>query len=239
MHQPLAAVGGFGDLSTAEDDLAQRWRSARENIRLTTLLFAQPSMGLSKEILPLIPYLHGRSGANINFYFAGYSTEKSGPSDTPVTQGGDNEEWFFDVKRYLSFRADLAKQCKWSYSGAVEIVLLNAGFLPETKQAYFDYSAMLSINLDKVKKQEYFTNIGEFFEDLINYADEQDPTDPVKGYSDTRGTKLIKKAAKAGLLKLLPEFLRPSVDSAFNFTVRDMRKDKTTADDAVRKFIDI
>src|SRR4051812_34011685 len=125
MHQPLAAVGGFGDLSTAEDDLAQRWRSARENIRLTTLLFAQPSMGLSKEILPLIPYLHGRSGANINFYFAGYSTEKSGPSDTPVTQGGDNEEWFFDVKRYLSFRADLAKQCKWSYSGAVEIVLLN------------------------------------------------------------------------------------------------------------------
>ena len=46
-----------------------------DKVKMVGLLLGQPEAPLMKsELIPRLPYFHCRSGTNINFYFAGYST---------------------------------------------------------------------------------------------------------------------------------------------------------------------
>jgi len=184
-------------------------------VRLVGLLFARPKTSFgAAEIVPSFRYYHQRSGNHINFYCAGFELgwDLATASDADVLAAYSDYE--FD-----KFRCEIESRSKWRYSGGADLLLANARF--DGVEAELDFSSMISANLVKMKSDAAIDSVDSFFEQIFQYAEVQDGTDPTWGFSDSRGKSLVPSALKSLLISLLPEGLRADTKKAFHFVVSD------------------
>jgi hypothetical protein len=232
-------------------DEAQRFeKNPEKQNRLIGLLFCRPELDLMKnEIIPSLPYFHARSGGNTAFYFAGFETVddflwheentgtatilpvKEGQSSSAVeiegqlsgeqgyftVQGPLNRHWYFVPKSFNRFRADMQKMTRWEYSGGCDMLLLDS-----RRAMGLDFRSALVIRLDKIKEFQATPNVGQLFEVIFQYAEQQDEISPTWGLSDYLGIKTAQSGVWDAILSLLPSGVRGSVRAARHFVVRDI-----------------
>jgi hypothetical protein len=198
-------------------------------IRLTGLLFARPENKLAREeILSSLSYFDERSGDHVNVYCPGYS--KSGAGTVIAEVSG--VKWTFSVPRFNEIRKQLESQTKWRYSGGVDLILLNARTGSESDKEVLDFSSVVSVNFEKLKQEKAIDSVQKFFEQIFQYAERCNGTDPAWGVSDRFGGKLAGSAFKQLILSLLPKPIRKQIEQAFNFAVTDISNPMSDTDKA-------
>lgn len=206
-------------------------------VRMVCLLFARPEVALAKkEIVPHLPYYNRRSGRSINFYCAGYGTDKD--SDGQELGKVGESVWFFSDNAFLDTKKYIELDSTWKYSGGTDLIISNAifessnrtlmtedGFEEERLRAvYLDFSTAISLNLERMLADKAITTVPMFFEDIFKFADGFDGTDPTWSFSDSTGAKLAGSALKQVILNLLPKGVRENASKAFHFAVRDISR---------------
>jgi len=198
-----------------------------DKAKLVGLLFVQPSHKIAKdEILSNLSYFHQRSGQNVNFYLAGYGAEfnKQDYPDIELACRVNGKDWLFSSSAFENIRRELELNTKWKYSGECDLVITNAKINPQTEKVYFDYTKFIKVNIDELKRIGAIPSVMALFESIFRYADEQDPTDPTWGLSDSLGIDSSKSALLKMILSLLPRNIGKEAEKITHFAVIDASK---------------
>jgi hypothetical protein len=231
----LVLFGGKGlmDEAVAYDEVCRRiaYRNYEDSgqteppqptgkVTMIGLLFAPPDALLAKaEVLPRLEYFHDRSGSHIDFFCAGYTRGDKGVED--YKEAG-LPGWVYSNRKFNQFREDIIKRSRWKYSGETDLILLNAEYSPSARAVNLDFTTAILCKLDVMKKDEAITSVASFFEDIFNYAEHADATDPTWGFSDERGLATGGSAFKRFILSLLPKDIGKDVTRATHFSVVDI-----------------
>lgn len=217
------------DFGWVERDLTQRFENGmlRKPASLVALIFSRPDCVLAKgEILPAIDYFNER-GNNTVFYFAGYDPDEVKAAG-PEIKGPGNESWYFNAQAFNQFRADVETQTKWKYSGGSDMILTNARYemVGDYMQGRIDFSHVMLLQLDKLKEISTAQTVGELFEQIFQFAENQSAlsTDPVWEFSDKSGLRVAKHSLKSLILSFLPKALQDEAKGAFHLVVSDISK---------------
>jgi hypothetical protein len=179
------------------------------HVRLVGLIFGRPNLDLVRgQLIPNITYWHHQSAMHVDFFCVGFS---------PNTDAFDADA-FDKVVKYFQ------KETTWTYSGATDLLLINARFIPSKRIARFDYSSAINLTLETAIRDGAIDNIPIFFQRIIDHAKNSDGLDPTWGVSDSLGYSLVGKALKKLLLLFLPKGVRDEVRQAFFFAVKDISR---------------
>lgn len=190
--------------------------------QMVGILFARPvQTPATNEIVPNIQYFHERTGNNFHFLMIGYGG--SGTGTVPVFSGDPNG-WHFSAERFNSARIEFEKKTSWQYSGAADLILLDAVLRPSSKLAELDFETAIVCQLDRMLSDKAIPDIQQFFERIFKYADLAPANDPTWGLSDAVGVQEGKSIFKRVILSLLPKELRKSYEKLEHLAVRDIRK---------------
>lgn len=209
-------------LSGISEDLRYYFEKGNA-VRLVGILFARPEVQLVKdEILPSIEYFHHRSGESSNFYFAGYQRALDGRDNGAYeVVTSETHRWVFSPQSFNRLRADLEGKTKWHYSGATDLILLNA-VRDDADRRHMSFTSAIVISLESLKHDGNIPHIGALFEQVFRYAEEHGGDDPTWGVSDALGAKTAGNGLKGLLLQALPEGVRGSIREAFHYSVKDI-----------------
>ncbi|WHH58263.1 hypothetical protein [Petroclostridium sp. X23] len=127
------------------------------------ILFGDANSPFMKEyILNRINQYHHRSSYDVDFYFPGYGAYwhgHCGPQKTVCCI--DGVEWLFSDKMFSDFINDFESMSKWSFSGEVELILLNY------RKGQLDFSELMVFWLDRMVKDNIIYSPANFFEMLF------------------------------------------------------------------------
>ena len=193
--------------------------------KLVGILFCAPTSHLGKEeITRHLEYFHYRSGHFVDFFCVGYgAAEAPSPSSDSdlVVASVDQVNWTFSPKDYNSFRAHLEEISRWKYSGESDLLLLVARKEHETR-ASLDFSTAIACNLERMQKDEAFSSVRAFFEQIFRFGETYQGSDPVWDLSDKMGLQRGKNFLQEAVLSLLPEPTRKLYRSAKHYAIRDI-----------------
>jgi hypothetical protein len=195
--------------------------------KLVGILFCPPTSNLGKEeITPNLVYFHHRSGRFVDFFCVGYGAlgpSAQGHDSNLVVACVDQVNWIFSAKDYNSFRAQLEAASCWQYSGESELLLLVARKQHETEVS-LDFSTAIACNLERMLKDEAFSSVRAFFEQIFRFGDTYQGSDPVWDLSDRMGLQMGKNFLLEAILSLLPEATSKAYRSAKHYAIRDISK---------------
>ena len=129
----------------------------------------------------------------------------------------------FNAKAFNSLRREIEERAKWNYTGEAELVLLAARKPPDGLAA-LDFSVAIACNLEQMQKDEAFTSVRAFFEQIFRFGETYDGEDPVRQLSDKQGIGVGKNVLRDAILGILPESLQKLYKSARHYAVRDISK---------------
>ena len=217
--KPASALAGSVVVRKGSDE-------SRE-YKLVGIMFCQPSHPLSKaEVNENLRYFHYRSGKNIDFYCAGYGSSWSAseyPDKESVSSTG-SEDWLYSPSAFNTFRDQMEGLSTWKYSGGVDLLLINSFLDPNTSSVQLDLRSTIVCRLDEMKRIGAITSIMNFFEQIFQYAENQDRKNPTWGFSDQQGLAQVVSILKRLILALLPKSLGTDVEKLYHFAVLDVGK---------------
>jgi hypothetical protein len=209
------------DFNFIQRDLTERFEgnTLRKPVSLVAIVFSRPESALAKsEILPAIDYFNER-GNNTVFYFAGYDPEGVRAAQSSV-RGPADEPWYFEAESFNNVRAEVEKRTTWRYSGGSDMILTNARYdlFDGFTQGRIDFRTAIVLRLDKLKEISTIPTVGELFEQIFQYAENQDRTngDPTWDFSNKTGIGLVKSSFKSLILSFLPKALQDDAKGAFH-----------------------
>ncbi len=189
---------------------------------LVGVLFCNPHTPFCKtEILPSLNYFHHRSASYINFFCCGYGAYWSDNiyvDFQPITII-DGTQWFYSDKALVEVVEDFEKRTKWKYSGENELLILDVS--PSEKTDDITINHALVCNLEKMKKDEAFSSVRAFFEDLIRYSSSNELANAWE-YSDKQGLKIGKNALKDAIIGFLPKVLQKMYRQAEHHVIKEI-----------------
>lgn len=195
--------------------------------RMLGLMFCRPQLRLAKEeLLPNLNYFDRRSAEHIDFFFVGFLpplwVDFYGDSEFayPV-QGPNGQNWLFDESQFNEWRKTIEEHSSWRYSGANDLLLVNARRDESGFEAKIDLTSALSVTLESIKSSESLPEISMLFEKIFQYSETPDSSDPVAGFSDKMGLAIGREAMWSVFTSIVPEPLRSAARSAFAYAVRD------------------
>jgi hypothetical protein len=207
--------------------------------RLVCYLFLAQGSKLAKdELLPVLEYLHHRTGPSIDVFCAGYSrlsdddAEQSISTDVLKVAG---QVWRYSAEIFNSERASLESGSKWTYSGENELLIsertITGGNPLIILEDLFspNLTKVISCNLDLMVRDKAIPSVRGFLEQLAQLAEqfwkEADQKDvPLNRLSNQFGLLLVRSNLFDAVLALLPEKLRSFYSSAKHAAVRDLTK---------------
>lgn len=199
--------------------LIERWS------KLVGILFCPPTSYLGKEeITHHLEYFHYRSGGFVDFYCVGYSASSATSHDgesNPVIAFVDDINWTFSAKDFNLFRAQLEEASSWKYSGESELLLLVARKNPETGTS-LDFSTAIACNLERMQKDDAFSSVRAFFEQIFRFGENYRGPDPVWDLSDKMGLQKGTNFLLEAVLSVLPRALEKLYRSAKHYAIRDI-----------------
>jgi hypothetical protein len=194
--------------------------------RMVAILFARPDLEVAKKyILPNLNYFNIRAGSNIDFFCIGYRKNSSKVSkiyDRLNVVTIDNKNWNFSSKIFNDFRTDFEMRTKWSYSGGVDLILLNTEFDNNEQKVVLDFSSAISMQLDSALNDKAIDSVEAFFEKICKFAEEYDVQDPVWKFSDSIGVSKGKQELIDRILSLIPNKFGDSIKKVSYFRVKDI-----------------
>lgn len=204
-------------------------------VRLVGLIFARPATALAKEdVLPNLSYLHQRSKDFVYFYCGGY-WKGDLPPDAETGRVPLGNGWMYSDAAFDNFREQIESLTTWHYSGGADLILTNARYeVPnpkwewlssrETPYSYLDFTSVIAVNLEEVKRDASLPSVFTIFEGICRYAERSNGQDPTWGFSDQLGGRLAGEAFKEVLVFALPEALRDRTRQAFQFAAKDISR---------------
>lgn len=209
--------------------------------RFIGVAFGRPELQLMKtDILPSLPYFHARSAKHTAFYFAGYEeAAESGKAaqgldhsgianffstsytDAVQVVGPVGQRWLFFPEHFNKFRMELEGSSKWRYSGGCDLLLFNSR-LNADADISLDFSTSIALHLDKVSELIATPTVGQLFESIFRYAEEQDEKDPTWGLSDYLGIQTIRNGFWDAIVGVLPEAVRKPLGAARHLVVENV-----------------
>ncbi|EKE87643.1 hypothetical protein [Idiomarina xiamenensis] len=223
--EPILTIGymTFLDMNTPTRYQTVRVEESR-NSKLVGILLAHPKSAISKsEIVSHLNYFHHRSGEAIDFFCVGYGSywpENHYP-DQDSTARIDGVDWFFSEKAFADVIHEIESESKWQYSGEAELLIISARRQKDGNTS-MDYSSAIVCNLEAMQKDQAFTSVRSFFEDIFRFAKKSSCSDEAWGLSDQQGLRVGQSAIKDAVLSLLPKNLRDSYKKAEYFAVRNI-----------------
>src|SRR5262245_46709604 len=158
------------------------------------ILFAPAGSSVAKaEILPRLDDFHHRSGSHIDFFCAGYGAYWP-PGWVPDEQvvaitrdpNGHKTEWRYSSKYFNDLLREVKGEAKkWTYSGEVDLLLLNAYMVAE--EAHLDFSTSVVLQIDQLKADEVIKTVPQLFEKIFSYAEGSPEPSMTAGFSDRSG----------------------------------------------------
>ncbi len=224
--QSKRPFGGWGDVgpATSQDGMRERVLLT-DRAKLVGILFAQPGHALVKDqVLPNLPYFHERTANNVDFFFAGYSTDDSGNADAVKVTTVDSVKWFYSAQALNRMREEVESSVKWRYSGGCDLLLTNARLDEDHKKVRLDFATSIICPLQELLRVEAITSVPEFFEKIFRYAEKQDRNDPTWGLSDSLGFDKAGSVLKAVVLSLLPKGIGKEAGKLVHLAAQDISK---------------
>lgn len=215
--------------------------SPEDAVRMIGLVFARPEIGIvSEQILPNLGYFDVRAHGFTTFYFAGYydlDDHKKYYYRAPSEAGAkpvanvNGRRWAFSNERFNEIREKMEHSSKWKYTGSVDLVLTNARIkrVEDTEGWYesiLDLQTAISVDLAEMLKAKAISSVNAYFEEIFRYTERQTGIDPTWGFSDHAVPKLAGSALKRFVLSLIPKALRPEIERAEYYAVRDLSGQK-------------
>ncbi|MFA5321762.1 MAG: hypothetical protein WC373_03745 [Smithella sp.] len=185
------------------------------------VMFCNPNTTFCKnEILSRLNYFHHRSGKHINFFCCGYGAywPEGLYKDQQPAASIDGTAWCYSDEALVSVLSEFENNTKWHYSGENELLLLDVSPSIDDK---LNINSAIVCNLETMNRDQAFTSVRSFFEDIIRYAS----TDKnVNGwqFSDRKGGEVAKNFLKEAILSLLPKTLQDTYKKAENYAVRQI-----------------
>ena len=223
--------GGGGEFRTELEKMFKRRQTKRnskglkKDLALIGILFARPSDPFAREnIIPELDYFNSRSAEHIDLFCVGYSKKPRNPKlkgSEPVVRI-KNVPWWFDNDIFNNVRQQIEEESRWEYSGQTELLLANARSTFEGTE--IDYSSAIPCKLEEMEKDKAIKNVREFFENVIRYAEDQDPENPAAKLSDKFGKKIAMSVIKKVILTILLRSLASEYDRARPFVLTDFSK---------------
>jgi hypothetical protein len=205
------------------------WRNPDDKetprIRLVGIVFAPPNEPLARdEILPQLGSWHAHTGRTLDFFFAGYELRGHADSRTKyrdVEIPGDLE-WCYSDDVFHSIRSGLQQRTKWQFSGASELLLTNAEWMPDEGRAKVDFSSTMVCRLAEMKRQGAIGSVGEFVTSIFNSVERVDRNDPTWGFSKKHARDVAGNVIKHFVMSLLPTEFATDLKNASHFVVADV-----------------
>jgi hypothetical protein len=186
-----------------------------------------PQATLAKsEIIGHLPFFHVRSGEAIDFFCAGYGAywPPEDHVDREVITKIEGKDWLFSNEAFNQVIEELEEESSWTYSGETELILLPA-YLDSNGEPNFDYTSSIVCNLEAMNKDEAFTSVRAFFDNIFKYAKRQSSTNPTWDFSDKRGMKVAEGVLKEFIVSLLPKPLRAGYSKASHYAIKNIATD--------------
>ena len=202
---------------------------SKSTSRLIGIVFCQPGSKYADEIIRGLPYYDLRSGGFVDFFFAGYGSDRAADGDRDhkaVIKFDDQDEWSFSPKAFDSLRREMEERTVWTYAGGSDILLFAARGDRSTLSEELDFGAVIACNFEHMENDGAITSVAMFLESIIKFGEKYKGDDPVRQLSDELGYKQAKGFALDVLLAVLPEPLRKFFKSARHLAVRDISKKK-------------
>jgi hypothetical protein len=192
--------------------------------KLVGILFCEPTSPLGKEeITHHLEYFHYRSGHFVDFFCVGYGASPSSSRDQSnrIVARVEEVDWTFNAKDFNLFRAQLEGNSRWKYSGESDLVLLVARKSPKT-EITLDFSTAIACNLELMQKDEAFSSVRAFFEQIFRFGETYQGSDPIWDLSDKMGLQRGRNFLLEAVLSLLPEATSKLYQSAKHYAIRDI-----------------
>jgi hypothetical protein len=208
-----------GRISITSNELEPRWT------KLVGILFCMPTTKIGKEeIVPHLDYFHHRSRTAVDFFCPGYvrrqDIESEAASKPSIPVGEDT--WCFDVAEYDRLRSELERMTSWQYSGETDLLLLEVH--GNQTSIRLEFSMTIACNLEQMLKDEAFTSVRAFIEQLVRFGEKRKSPDIAWSLSDHLGLRTGAKQLVEAILGLLPNAARSLYKSSKHFVVRDVSK---------------
>lgn len=214
-------------------------RTPEKTSRLIALLFCRPDHPLMKsDIIPSLPYFHFRSGGNTAFYFGGFEYDEDewagdlketkelslDESTYTMIRGPEGQTWCFIPRLFNLFRREVQNATNWRYSGGCDMILANSRIDKESDSfpCTIDFRSSMVLRLDRLSEIPSMPAVSVLFETIFRYAEDQDPVNPVWGFSNAAGITELKQGLWSTILSLLPEGIRKSANASQHLIVHNL-----------------
>ena len=197
--------------------------------KLVGILFCPPGRKMAREeVLPQLDDFYYRSGRFVDFFCPGYGAywpAAEPGEDVQVVATVKGVKWQYSAQKFDACRREVEQHCDWNYSGEAELLLLTARKEPG-KTAVLDFSTTIACNLEAMAKDEAFSSVGAFFQQIFRFGEQYQGSDPVWDLSDKMGIRVGKSALLEAILSFLPDVLQKKYKSARHYAVRDINKEQ-------------
>ncbi len=165
-----------------------RYDNSLQKTRMVGLVFCSPNSKFTKnEILPQINDWHHRSGNYIDFFFAGYTQGNSNLKGYEEVHIPGRDGWIYNSKKFNKFRKILQSETTWKYSGASDLLLVNATYDEINKEAFIDFDTAILCQLNNMLLDNAIVSVEQFFESIFDFSESNNDTNPTWDFSDSKG----------------------------------------------------
>ncbi len=140
-----------------------------ENMEIVVLLFVKPTSSDALDIIKEFEYIHFNSAKYCSIYAIGYTDDFSKAEDQSYRKVDAmfSADWYFSMKAFTEFKRKLEQRIKWTYSGEIEVLILqnNPG-----GRSSLNFSNYVAIDINKGIKEGYIDSFQRFMEALVRSA---------------------------------------------------------------------
>jgi hypothetical protein len=130
----------------------------------------------------------------------------------------------FSVERFDSFRREIESVSRWRYSGGADLILVNARYDVEAKQARLDFATSLAMNLETAVADGAIRSVETWFEAIFRFAETEQGKDPAARFASQEGLQRSGRGLVASILSLLPGRAGDELQALPHFVVTDLAR---------------
>lgn len=149
----------------------------------------------------------------------------TGPKPENVVCQNTDSWWTFSGKDFHTFTTALesdysADKISWRYSGEADLLMMNAVYHPQLRQAELGFETVMTFNVERALADKTFSSFSNLITEFSRLLQNQDPHDPVYRLSDQLALKVGSKSILARILDLLPYKLGDTYNKLAHFATQ-------------------
>lgn len=137
-----------------------------EDKHIVVLLFVKPSLPGASDIINEFGYIHHNSDKYCSIYAVGYTDDFDAKNKKGYTKvhGVDGNDWYYSDREFVKFKNNLENRLHWTYSGEIEVMVLQNNPNAKTSLNFQNYVA---IDINYGIRNGYIESFPRFMESLV------------------------------------------------------------------------